>query len=456
MADKRPLVLKVLSVAARVATVVVVLAIGAGVFALLQGARVDPEPVPAQEAVLPVRSIQAVAMPMPRVFAGYGTARAMDAAEVSAQIAARVVERPAGIEPGVRVEAGDLLLRLDATDFAARVEAGRQQISSIDAQLAALAVEERRLQVQHELAQEEVEIARRDLQRIRQAAESGSGTDADIDVRLGALRRAERAVETILQSLELVPARRDQLQAERSRQLASLRLDEENLVRTEVRSPIAGVLQRVDAEVGEYLRTGDSIARVVDLTRVEVPLRLPLSARPVIAGRTGLPVTLTTDRRSNRQWEGTLVRCAPEADIATRTITVFVEVAQPEGTPANALLTPGQFVMGRVAPDDGHDRIVLPRRAVVGDRVMVVRTHDEGPARAEAVPVRVSHYVEGELPTIDPDELQWAVLEPGPLGGLQPGEAVIVSNLDSLGGGEAIDPSPVIPLSERADAGAGS
>ncbi|MEM8756365.1 MAG: HlyD family efflux transporter periplasmic adaptor subunit [Planctomycetota bacterium] len=449
MADRNQSLLRVFGVLARVAAVVVLLAVGSVVFWLLRESKVDPTPVSAEVSAIPVRAIEATALPLRRTYSGFGTARAMDAAVVSAQIAARVLERPETVEPGVAVERGSLLIRLDAADVANRVEASRQRILAVDAQLSALDTEQQRLGTQLDLAQQEADVAQRDLERIQQAADAGSGTAADIDQRLAALRRAERTLDAIRQSVELLPARRLQLEADRSNLQAQLRLDEENLSRTEIRAPISGVLQRVMMEPGEYVRVGDEIARIVSPRRIEVPLRLPLSALPWIAGKLGIEAEIVAEDGTGRAWTGTLTRIAPEANEASRTITVFIEVVQPADTPPGELLSPGQFVRGRLSVDDGLRRVAVPRRAVIGDRVLVAEPDGSGGWRVAARAVSVGHYLEGNLPLVEPGETQWAALEPGAAGGVLPGTTVVVSNLDSLRGGEFI--VPTLPTGEAAD-----
>lgn len=432
-------VLIALSVLARFGVAALVIGVGVAAFLLLESGRIEPVPVERGDSAVPVRTVLSTLVPMPRVFEGYGTARSMDAVVVASQVAARVVERPEAIEAGAAVEQGALLVRLDETDIRSRIEAGRQRAGALRAQLDVLTVDAVRVGAQVGIAEEEVELARRDLERVRDAASSRSATQADVDQRVSSLRRSERELESLRQGLESIPARRAQLEAELASTLATQRLDEQDLVRTAVVAPMSGVLQSVEAESGEYVRVGDPVARVVDLRRVEVPLRLALSAAGHVA--VGDPVTLHADNDSGSSWPGAIARIAPEADAASRTMTVFVEVeASAGGTP----LLPGQFVTGRVESSERTGRIVVPRRAVNGDRVLLARAGPGEGVLVETVDVRVSHYVEGELPDVEPGETQWAVIGDG----LEPGERVIVTNLDDLIGGMPVAPVPAVPAAE--------
>ncbi|MCW5776732.1 MAG: efflux RND transporter periplasmic adaptor subunit, partial [Phycisphaeraceae bacterium] len=221
-------------------------------------------------------------------------------------------------------------------------------------------------------------------------------------------------------------------------QEAASRIAADDLERTTIRSPIDGVLQRVDPRPGELLGVGAPVARIVDLRRVEAPLRLPVSAAASVA--VGDRAELVADSPAATRWDGRVVRIAPEADARTRTITVFVEVEQRIDygaddplAGARTLLLPGQFVIGRVYSGRSEPRVLVPRRALDSDRVMVVVREGEG-WRVRARAVAPPRFIEAEFPTLDPDETQWAVIPAG----LEDGERVVLAGRDELADGMAV------------------
>lgn len=437
MKQRNALLLRLASLLVRAVVVVVILAVALGIFFTLKSMRVEPKREAAVQTGLPVRTIVATPVEVPRLWQGYGTARSMNTATISSEIRARVTHRPETIEAGVRVAEGDLIVRLDTADAISRVQSAESSIASFEAQIENIDAQEERLSEQVEFAQEEREINARNLERVRSAYESGAGTESDIDAAVARLRQSDRALAALQQQLEVLPARRSEIRALQSRARADLALAQEDVERATIVAPMAGTLQDVMVEEGELLSVGQEVARIVSLTRLEVPLRMPISAAATV--RVGDQAELSSDGPVSMSWAGTVSRIAPEADASSRTMTVFVEVEQnPDAIGlGQSVLLPGQFVVGRIETSERSEKIVVPRRAISGDRVMMVTPGEEGTSLAAPSDVRVSHYINARFEAIEPDETEWAVLDAG----VDPGERVIISNLDVLVGGMLIDPA---------------
>ena len=432
---------RLVSIGFRVLLVLVLLGIGAAVFGFLAGQRTSPERTEGDVQRLGVLTMSVAPREVTRVWSGYGTARSMQAVDVSSQVTARVTQRPERIEAGQSVRKGEVIVRLDPTDFEQRVEQATRRIQSLEAQLASLDIEERRTKEQAELAVRQTEIAEREYRRAVDAFEDGAGTQNEVEARLTAFMAASRDSAAIAQRSEQIPARRDGIEADLAAQRASLQIEQTDLERTAIVSPIDGVLQDVMAREGERLAPGAVVARVVDLSKIETPVRLPMGAQRDV--RIGNSVALRTDGEGQREWTGIVSRIAPEADAATRSFTVFVEVEQRSGAEIIAeedgrVLLPGQFVIADIRPESTSRRMIAPRRAVSGDRVLVARETEDGWI-AKSIAVRVGFAVDGAFPGLHPSETQWLVVEEG----LEPSDRLIVSNLDAITDGMPVDVAPV-------------
>ncbi len=423
---------KGLAVGVRLGLIAVLLVGSLAIFGVLRATREQSKVRTDPPAPLTVRAVVAEARPVERVWEGFGTVRSMNRAEVAAEVSGRVIDRPRDAEPGRPVARGQLLLLIDPTDYEVGVARARQAAAATRAQVDGLAVESERIGNQIRLAEEEIEAARRDLERTERAIAGGAGSPGELDSKRTVLLRSQRELDGLRQQSELIPSRRAALEAQLAGQLADLRLAEQNLARTRVVSPLDGEIQSVGPRAGDFIVAGTPVAGVVDLARIEVPLRLPASSAGWVARVVGEPgmVSLWNGAAVGEpQHVGKVTRFSPEADADSRTITVYVEVEQDPQRPDRLL--PGSFVHGRVRTPDPLPRVVLPRRAIRSGRVMLV---DAGPAggerRVRIHPVRTDYALEASFPEIDPTENEWVVLLPDSVP--PPGSMVAVTALEQL------------------------
>lgn len=414
-----------------------------GVFALLQATRPEAPRRPRVENGRIVRVVTSTPVHVERGWEGYGTARALRSADISAQVSERVVERPGRIENGARVDRGELVVALDARPFEDRVAQARERVAQIEATLASLDVEEPSWRRALELAQDALRISREEVATLREAVAEGGGSSIEVERLERELTVREREVNELTRQVALIGPRRAELAAQRRAAQSQLETAERDLALTTIESPLTGVLQSVDVEEGEWVSVGARVARVVDLSRIEIPVRLPLSASGSV--RVGDRAEVYAGGAGEGRWEGIVSRIAPEADAERRSLTVFVEVEQE--APGGRLpgLVPGAFLRATVFDGRGAERIVVPRTAVNDGRVFVVN----GQGHAESRAVDIAYSTEAAFPEIHPREREWAVVERG----LSPGERVIISNLDEVREGELINASDAGDPGVRGDGG---
>jgi RND family efflux transporter MFP subunit len=414
---------KRVSVVSRIVVSVVILGVSLGIFRTLVALK---PPAPRQDrppAAMTVRVITATPVRTPRAWRGYGTAVAKAAADVAAEVAGTVVTRAPTVEVGGWIDAGEALVTIDAREYADRARRSAEIAASLEADLAGLDVELESQQETLRLADQSADLTRRELDRIRGAVEAGSANRFELEAIEDRLARVLREREVIQRELSLIPTRKARVRAQLDAERASQRLAELDVERCAVRSPISGVLQEIDVEVGERVNVGSRVGRVVDLGVIEVPVRVPVAGASWVRVGAKVAVAGVSEGREGA-WEGVVARIAPEADPATRTIGVYVEVDQRGRDRTGPTLLPGQFVFGRIESAETIERIAVPRGAVSGDRVFVVDAEGVVATRE----VEIAFASEGRHPGVHPDETQWYILE----GGVEPGEVIAVSNIADL------------------------
>ncbi len=323
-----------LSAIVRVIVCVGLLAIALIVMTVL--VRTKPVPARTDVSARAPRIIVMAAVPVEvrRQWDGYGTAQAMDSADVPARVTATVIEIPGEVLAGASVEAGSLLVRLDNSDFTRQEEIAQHAIADIDAQLRRIEIQQKSWTERVQLAAQQVELARAEFDRVFAAFERGVAKQREVDTAKQALIGNIRDETAAREELDGLIPRASGLQANRLGQESQRRLARQNVERCRITSPIPGVIQDVTVEVGESLASGQRVARVGDLRRIEGAVRLPSSARASIG--TGDRAELRATGSNEQRWEVSVTRCtavlAPPAGVHRHTPSVMLMGEVPSGS----------------------------------------------------------------------------------------------------------------------------
>ncbi|MEM1445401.1 MAG: HlyD family efflux transporter periplasmic adaptor subunit [Planctomycetota bacterium] len=418
--------------------VLILIGAGGAVFSLLRATAPTLDADEAQRARTRVLTYVPVAVPVQRPFRGYGTARALDATNVPARVTATVASVPTNILDGARVEAGDVLVQLDPTDFTAEAERLDAALAELDATLAQIDTQEARLTERLALEEEDLAIAAAELARVQRLADRNVATDQDLDRARSAELATRRAVTLTRETLDALPPRRAGIAAQRAGLEAQRTLARENLQRTTIVAPITGVLQSVEVEPGESVAPGQQVARIVDPDVIEVPIALPAASQSAV--RVGDVVKLRPTNDPARAFEATVARVSPEVDPQSRSLTVFALRDQADAD-ANFRLAPGTFVEADVLTGDETPRLVVPRRAIRKQRIQAVIPDDDGIPTLVSVSIDPLFPLRMPLPTTGLADDEWAVL---PDDALPASTAILATGSSSLLDGQPVTPVPVV------------
>jgi multidrug efflux pump subunit AcrA (membrane-fusion protein) len=420
--------------------ILIVLIIGSGVYAILYSNRKETPRSEGDEIAPRVQVIRIERTPVARQWDGYGSARAMESSDVPSRVTATVRSIPETVLEGAFVNQGDLLVQLDDSDFARQAEVTEHSIEDLTAQLARLVIDEQSWIERRTLAEERTALARAEYERVRTARERGGAKDREVDLAREKLVAAMNDQITVETECEKIAPQRTGLEAQRAALNAQLRLMNLSIARCRIESPLEGVLQAVDVEVGENLNPGQRVARVVSLKHIEAPLRMSSSARSTI--RLGDAVTIRSTGVDDLSWTSTITRIAPEDDEMNRTMTIFVEIEQDPTAPG--LLTPGRFVRAVVETEIERPRWIVPRRAIREDRVLMVEDN-----RIVSRTIHPDFRIEAELPQYGIDDRQWVVVRDE----LPEGALLVVNPTQRLVDGLQVQVVEMNPMRAADDAG---
>jgi multidrug efflux pump subunit AcrA (membrane-fusion protein) len=383
-----------------------------GLVAALAGCREAEPPAerPAGSPAIPVRvhTVRPETVPLEAVVPG--TVRARTTTVITSTLQGYVAE--VRVREGSRVAAGDLLVRLDEAEVAAQVaqaEAARQaavatrdeavqalgearvRAAEADAVLAETrsGLEGRRQAVaEAEAAQAAAEsqatLARATLGRYRQMFEERALSQQEFDEVVARARTAEaeaarararldgsrvaleqhgsrvtgtaRAVEAARLRTEGLARRVGGAEARIREAEAEARRARARLGYARITAPGPGVVVEKTVEVGELATPGRVLLRLDDPSAYR--LEVPLPSAEVARMRVGQSVEARVDDLGDRPLPGRVAEILPQADPATRTVTVKVDLPPAPGL-RSGLYGTARVEVGRA------ERLHVPAGAVV-------------------------------------------------------------------------------------------
>ncbi len=126
---------------------------------------------------------------------------------------------------------------------------------------------------------------------------------------------------------------------------------------TQIRAPFGGVVMSRLVDPGENIAMGAKLYVMADIRPLLLSMYLPeAEARRV---RPGQKVFIRPDTDPDVQFDGEILRVAPEVDLRTGTVKVTAQTAGPG--------VPGSFVRVRILTDTHDGVLAVPRRSVVAD-----------------------------------------------------------------------------------------
>lgn len=392
-----------ISSASRAVVALVLVFISFGIVSALVSTKPQLETQSMERSLPTVIVMEAAQIPMHRRTVGYGTADAIQHADVPAEISSTVVTVPPTTRVGRNVQMGDLLVELDDADFQQQFVRAQQAVASAKAERTLLAVERVAADERAVLSLEDLTLAESEFARVQEAFGRGAAKQREVDFAKQKMLTVNATAINAKEASSRFPSREEQAGSNITSRIAELELAKENLRRCRVLSPIDGVLQEIDVRVGEHVSNGKRIARVVNSGSLEIPLRLPSFARSHV--HVGDEVSLRSAGFGKRYWNARISRIAPEDDTQTRTMIIYVDIDQ-DPSDTNRV-PPGLFVRGEIKNSESKRlRWVVPRRSIRDDRIMVVQD-----SILRSIPVSVDFSVTGDVDVFGLPDQDWAILE---------------------------------------------
>ena len=243
-----------------------------------------------------------------------GTVKAVNYAVIKARVAGELKEVVA--REGDSVKAGDVLARIDPTEYQRRWQQAAEQAKS---------------------AQSQMEIAKRQWNNNQSLVEQGFISKAATDNSMASFVGADASYKA----------------ASAGAEVARKALDDATL-----RAPFAGIVSGRGAQVGERVGIDAKIMELVDLSQLEV--EVPLSPSESMDVRVGQMAVLQVEDRKDTVG-AKVKRISPSAQTGSRSVLIYLALDKAEGL-RHGLFAKGILGMGKTQV------LAVPLSAVRTDR----------------------------------------------------------------------------------------
>ncbi len=220
-----------------------------------------------------------------------GTLQPQDYVDVGAQVSGQL--KKLHVDVGSEVKAGDLLAEIDATVYAAKVDATRAQLQNQNAQL---------LDREAQLA-----LAQINFKREKNLFAEDATTSESLETADAGLKSAQAQLKA--------------LQAQIQQTESTLRVESANLNYAKIYAPMDGTIVSITSRQGQTLNTNQmapTIMRVADLSTMTVQTQV--SEADIGKLRKEMPVYFTTLGSQGRRWYSKLDRIQPTPEILNNVV----------------------------------------------------------------------------------------------------------------------------------------
>ncbi|MBP9524448.1 MAG: efflux RND transporter periplasmic adaptor subunit [Ottowia sp.] len=325
---------------------IAVVALGWRGYAARQATR-QAQSAPVKDPVIELSAIDLATAHVVELTSGLPISGALKAVN-SAIVKARVPGELQGltVREGDRVEAGQVIARVESTEYADRVRQAQQQADAAKAQ---------------------VEIAQRQVDNNAALVRQGFISKTAADNSLASLNTA---------------------QANHRAAQAGIDVLRKSLADTVLRAPISGQVSQRLAQPGERVAPEARIVEIVDLSRLE--LEASISPADSVAVRVGQQALLRIEGVA-QPVAATVARINPSAQAGSRSVLIYLTVAAQPG------LRQGLFAQGQLATETQR-ALAVPLNAVRTDKPLPYVQVVEGDRIAHrTVQTGVRGQVDGEL-----------------------------------------------------------
>jgi multidrug efflux pump subunit AcrA (membrane-fusion protein) len=226
-----------------------------------------------QAATEPIYTVEAATASLQLIrpsFEVFGVIEARSSVEMRALVAGEVVDVNPNVAVGGRIAKGERLIQIDPFSYQGAVTEAEANLAEAKAQIVE---NEARLENERSALKrvgEQLDLARRDLERAENLAERGSGTPQSVDDRRLTVSQRQQLQEAAANAIVARQAQIDQLKASLQRLEWRLKQARRDLQDTELKAPFDAIIRSEAVEIGRRLGVNDVVAELYEADALDV------------------------------------------------------------------------------------------------------------------------------------------------------------------------------------------
>ena len=351
----------------------------------------------------------------------YGEIVAGREVDLRALVPGEVVMVADSFVDGGSVVKGDMIIEIDDFEYQANFDELLAKINEARARLQE--IKSRKIAFDQTLKRdrEMVSLLRRDVKRMQALSGTGTISDKRLDTARMELTKQQRIAEMRQSDIVAETTHIKQQEAVIERLSVGLRRVQRDLQRVRLTAPFDGILADVQVQVGKRLGANDSVAKLIDPSRLEARFTLTdrqygrIMSQDSVAGR---PAKITWQVGAQSfNFNGHLDRVGSRIDSASGGVQVFARL---DGIDLENSLRPGAFVIISV-PDRTYQTVArMPESALYNGNTVYVIKDERLVARKVELVAR-----------IDNDVLL--------RGGIKMGDRIVTTKFSEIGPGQKVE-----------------
>lgn len=289
-------------------------------------------------------------------------------ADIGSDIMGKIVSLP--VIEGQQIKVGQILARIDPIQARAELEGAEAQVLALESELAASRDDVAAARTQVERAKATQREAQLNLTRMERLFSEGVAPEADLDTARAAFDRSNADVAAALANLE----RAENFNAAAGRRVSQAGAQKKRALdlfsKTEIRSPMAGVVSRLQVREGEMVvigiqnQPGTTLMTISDLTGINAEVKV--AEADILSIRLGQSAKVLLDAVADNTFDGEVIEIGTSAlpsagtGAAAREFRVVIRLIEP--SPG---MRPGLTCDAEILTTELQDVTAVPLQSVV-------------------------------------------------------------------------------------------